>query len=150
MNQDQEHLRLLAIFHYLLGGLMALFGSIPLVYVGVGIALISGLFPEPPNQPPPPMPESLVGGLFVAMGATFVLIGWTLAAMVAYTGRCLQQYRHYTFCLVIAGLECMCVPLGTVLGVFTIVVLVRPSVKELFEQGGGVGQTGAANQPSRG
>jgi len=34
--------------------------------------------------------------------------------------------------MVIAGIECLFMPFGTVLGVFTLVVLVRPSVKELF------------------
>jgi len=36
------------------------------------------------------------------------------------------------FCLVMAGVECIFTPFGTVLGVLTIIVLVRPSVKELF------------------
>jgi hypothetical protein len=31
-----------------------------------------------------------------------------------------------------AGVECLFMPVGTVLGVFTIIVLVRDSVKELF------------------
>ncbi len=30
------------------------------------------------------------------------------------------------------GVECLFMPVGTVLGVFTIIVLVRDSVKELF------------------
>jgi hypothetical protein len=31
-----------------------------------------------------------------------------------------------------AGIECIFMPVGTVLGVFTIIVLMRDSVKELF------------------
>ena len=50
-------------------------------------------------------------------------------------GRYLSQQRHYTFCLVMAAVACMFMPFGTVLGVFTIIVLVRESVKELFAQG---------------
>ena len=34
--------------------------------------------------------------------------------------------------LVVAALECLAFPLGTVLGVFTLIVLVRPEVKQLF------------------
>jgi len=34
---------------------------------------------------------------------------------------------------VMAAIECIFMPFGTVLGVFTIVVLARPSVKEMFE-----------------
>jgi hypothetical protein len=44
------------------------------------------------------------------------------------------------FCLVMASITCMFMPFGTVLGVFTLIVLMRPSVKPLFE-----GQ--AANPP---
>ena len=34
-----------------------------------------------------------------------------------------------------AGIECIFMPFGTVLGVFTIIVLMRPSMKELFDPG---------------
>ena len=60
------------------------------------------------------------------------LFGWAFAACVAYAGRCLNERRHYTFCMVMAGIACMFMPFGTILGVFTIIVLVRPSVKALF------------------
>jgi hypothetical protein len=63
------------------------------------------------------------------------------AFCVFLAGRNLAQQRRYTFCLVIAGLLCIFIPFGTVLGVFTIVVLVRPSVKALFEQQAAVAAT---------
>jgi hypothetical protein len=39
---------------------------------------------------------------------------------------------HYA----VAAIACMFMPFGTVLGVFTIIVLMRPSVKELFAAAG--------------
>ena len=51
--------------------------------------------------------------------------------MVA-AGRFLKQQRHDMFCLVIAGVTCMFAPFGTVLGVFTIVVLLPVFVKQRF------------------
>ena len=36
--------------------------------------------------------------------------------------------------MVIAGVCCMFMPLGTILGVFTLVTLNKDSVKELFDQ----------------
>ena len=39
--------------------------------------------------------------------------------------------------LIVAGLECMMMPFGTVLGVFTIIVLLRPSVRQLFGEDDG-------------
>ncbi len=47
-------------------------------------------------------------------------------------GRKLARRRSWTFCLVVASIECLFMPYGTVLGVFTIIVLLRPTVKELF------------------
>ena len=52
--------------------------------------------------------------------------------LLAVAGRRLAQRRSYMFCMVMAGVACMLTPVGTVLGVFTIIVLNRPSVRRLF------------------
>ena len=41
--------------------------------------------------------------------------------------------RHRTFSRVVAGLNCLHIPLGTVLGIFTSIVLGRESVGQLVE-----------------
>jgi hypothetical protein len=78
--------------------------------------------------------RNFVGGMLIAMGSLFFVIGLVCAVLVIMAGRNLAAQRGYTFCLVIAALECLSVPIGTALGVFTIVVLQRESVKELFAQ----------------
>jgi hypothetical protein len=40
MNGDEEHLRLLAIFHYVVAGLAALFSIFPLLYTTLGAIFI--------------------------------------------------------------------------------------------------------------
>lgn len=130
MNQDQEHLRLLSIFHYVVAGLSALFACFPLIYVILG--LIFALAPEKManhGQPPPPV---FLGWFFVAFGSFFILLGWAFAACVFAAGRCLAKRKRLLFCQVIGGIECMFMPFGTVLGVFTLLVLTRDSVKPLF------------------
>jgi hypothetical protein len=131
MNQDEEHLRLLSIFFYVCAGLAAFFACIPIIHVIVGSVLLlhPHAFDSQNNQP---HPEKFVGLLFVVMGGTFILLGWAFAACVAYAGRCLGQRKNYTFCIVMAGIACLFMPFGTILGVFAIIVLVRPSVKALF------------------
>ena len=128
MDQDLEHLRLLSIFHYVVGGLMAFFACIPIIHVVIGVLMLAGAFGPGHGGPPP-----AVGILFVVIGGGIVLAGWTLAGLVIFAGRCLAQHRKHTFCLVIAGICCLFMPLGTVLGVFTIIVLMRPTVKGLFQ-----------------
>ena len=126
---DSEHLRLLSIFHYVVAGLATLFSLFPLIHLAVGLAMVFGRLDAASKDPAP----RLMGWFFVLFAAAWILSGLTFAASVAFAGRFLRQRRRYLYCLVVAGVECMFMPCGTVLGVFTILVLLRPSVKEVFE-----------------
>jgi hypothetical protein len=126
--QDEEYLRLLSIFHYVVVGIAALFGSLPIAHLIGGLLLVFGVVDDN-GKPPPPF----FGWMFVIVGAVGVTVGWTLAGLILAAGVCLARRRHYMFCLVTAGFECLCQPFGLVLGIFTIIVLTRDSVKRLFE-----------------
>lgn len=130
MNQDREHLQLLAIFHYVAAGLAALLSFFPLFYSLVGgFLLYAAQHPGPNNQEPPPV---FLGWIFIAVGAVFFIAGLTMAICILIAGRCLSRRKGYSFALVMACIECVFVPFGTVLGVFTIVALSREPVKALF------------------
>jgi hypothetical protein len=133
MNDDREHLRLLAIFHYVVGALIALCACIPIIHLLIGIGVVSGAIDFDHRRPGGPDVQ-VFGWIFIAVAAVFILAGWSLAIAIFIAGRLLQRRRGYLYCLVVAAIECMFTPFGTVLGVFTIVVLIRPSVKELFTQ----------------
>jgi hypothetical protein len=136
MNQDLEHLRLLSIFHYVVAGLVALFACFPVFHLILGLVMLiapGALENGQHGSPNDPIFLRLVGLFLVFVAATIILAGWSLAVCVLLAGRFLSRRRHYTFCLIIAALLCMINPFGTVLGVFTIIVLIRPSVKLLFE-----------------
>lgn len=129
MNDDVQHLKLLCIFHYIVAGITALVGCFPIIHLAVGIAVLSGSFSPQPNDPAAAL---LMGWMFTGIAGVMIVAMWSFAVVVAFAGRFLQQRRRWTFCVVVAGLECMLMPFGTVLGVFTIIVLLRPSVRELF------------------
>ena len=61
-----------------------------------------------------------------------VLLGIAIAICILIAGRSLAKHRHYWFAFAIACVECLFIPFGTILGVFTIIVLLRESVKALF------------------
>jgi len=130
-NQDAEHLRLLSIFHYIAAGIVAVGSLLSLLHMAVGLAVVTGAFDEFGQGAP--QPPAVFGWMIVGFAAFFIVFGLATAAVVAIVGQRLQQKRSHTFCLVVAGIECLFTPIGTVLGVFTIVILMRPSVKELFE-----------------
>jgi amino acid transporter len=127
--QDEEHLRALAVIHYVFGGLTALFACFPFIYIGVGLFMLLKPAAFDPRPPPPFLPW-----FFIGLGITFILAGMTLAVLFVLAGRNLSRRRRHSFCQVVAALGCVLVLLGTVLGVFTLIVLSRPSVKELFRK----------------
>ena len=131
MYQDFQHLKLLSIFHYIVGVGMILIGSLPILHVVIGLMMIFAPASLGAGPPPPPM----MGWLFAVLGGVGVLFGWSLGIGMMLAGRFLRRRTHYIYCLVMAGLSLMFQPFGTVLGVFTFVVLLRPSVKQLFETG---------------
>ena len=55
-----------------------------------------------------------------------------MAICILIAGRSLALRKRYSFVLVMACIECLFIPFGTILGVFTIVVLSRESVRGLF------------------
>jgi hypothetical protein len=130
-NQDEEQLRLLEIFHYVLAGLEALTGLIPIVHVGMGIAMLTGYFPMPPAHGTP-FP-GMMGWFFVGIGATIILFSETLAVLTLLAGRSINKRKNRMFVLIVAGVNCLNVPMGTALGVFVFIVLSRPGVKALFD-----------------
>jgi len=132
MTRDEEHLRLLSIFHYVVGGLAALFALFPIFHLIFGLFLILAPKKFAGNGHDQP-PAALIGWFFVIFAVAFIVIGWTFAAFVLTVGRFLVRRKHYTFCFVMAAIECLFMPFGTVPGVFTIMVLVREPVKQLFE-----------------
>ena len=133
MNRDTEHLRLLAIFHYVAAGLAAFFSFFPLLYATIG-----GIFifvsrhgtPKPGEELPP----EFVGWIFVGLG---LAVPARDRNVDLYFDRRTVSLRPQSlpFALVVACIECLFIPFGTILGVFTIVALSRESARALFSTG---------------
>ena len=129
MDEDLQYLKLLSIFHYIVGGLAALFAFFPVMYVVIGILAV--WVPGSLDTEGEAMPL-VIGWIFIIIGAVLMVFGWAFALCVILAGRYLARQVRYMFCMVIGAIECIFMPFGTVLGVFTIVVLARPSVKKMF------------------
>jgi len=129
--RDSEHIRLLSIFHFVVAGL-ALFG---IAFLVLHYLMMSTIFTNPDlwksqkNPTPPPKVILDVFVWFYAFGAIVLVVACVLNVL---SGLFLWRKRHRVFSIVIGGLNCVQIPFGTVLGVFTIVVLSRDSVRELY------------------
>lgn len=127
---EEEHLRLLAIFHYVVGGFTLLVSCIFLVHIFMGLSLVM-------TDLKSPSPEAgVVGWIITAVGTAALLGGWLYGGLTLYAGRCLQLRKHRTFIMVMSAINCLQVPLGTLLGGFTIKVLLSPAVIQSFNAPG--------------
>jgi hypothetical protein len=128
---DDEHLRLLALFHYVSGGItvaISFFFGVWMVFMG----LMFSLFPAAAAADAAlPHPEGPPAFLFVIFGLLFLLgVAYGILEIVAgwFIGR--RRRRLFTM---IAGLpRVLFIPYGVILTIFTLVVLDRPSVKQLY------------------
>lgn len=126
MNQDLEHLNLLSIFHYIIAVIAALVSCIPLIHFFMGIGMLAGFGDFNGG------PEAFVGLFMMVFAGLFILGGWAFAICMGLAGKYLGERSHYQFCLVMACIACVFAPFGTVLGILTLIVLMRPTVKPLF------------------
>jgi hypothetical protein len=130
MNEDLKHLNLLSVFHYIVGGLSALFSCMFLIHLFLGLAML--ISPESLAGEGGEIPPAFLGYMFTIMGAVFFLFGMAISACIICSGRFLGKQKKYLFSFVMACIECLFMPFGTVLGIFTIIVLSRDSVKRLY------------------
>ena len=134
MEDDLKHLRLLSIFYYVFAGFSLLGGLLNILIFSF---IRNIMLEEIASQPD--VDEAEVEQI-IEMATTILFVTEVfsvclscLAAILSFlAARFLVRHVHRTFCLVIAFLACLNMPLGTILGVFTIAVLGRDSVKQLF------------------
>ncbi|QDU71829.1 hypothetical protein [Mucisphaera calidilacus] len=127
-DRDVEHIKLLSIFHYIVGGLCCLFASVFLFYIIMGLTLILA----PVAIDDLPMPAPILGLIVLLLGSIPLISGWTIGILTILSGRSMRAFRARTFSIIIACVSCLFIPLGTILGVFTLIVLTRRSVVERY------------------
>lgn len=91
--------------------------------------------PIPPQFGPGPPEEvfSIMSSMMYVIGAVSLLFGFAMAFANVYAARCIARRKHRMVCLIAAGFNCLNMPFGLILGVCSFLVLLRPTVEELFE-----------------
>ncbi|MEA3266184.1 MAG: hypothetical protein U9P42_04500 [Candidatus Fermentibacteria bacterium] len=123
----KDTLHLLAIFHYVIAGLITLVACIPLLYMVMGISLT---FADESGG----SSLKVMGTLFIVLASLSILVVWGLAFFVVFVGRNLDRQTNYQLCIAGACAVCLFLPLGTILGIFTLISLHEDSVKALFNR----------------
>jgi hypothetical protein len=63
-----------------------------------------------------------------------LLLSWIFGGLTAYAGRCIQKRKRKIFIYVMAALNCVFIPYGTLLSVCTILVFGAPAAVEEFKR----------------
>jgi len=127
---DADHLKLLAVFHFVGAGLAVL----GLLFLAGHFFVMHSIMTNPEvwhtqKNPPPAILFDVLKWVY-ALGAFWFLLSLGLNLI---SGLCLLARKGRMFSLVVAGFNCLHLPLGTVLGVFTMLVLLRDSVRETYD-----------------
>lgn len=134
-DRDAEHLRILSICWYIAAALQACVGLFALLYIGVGFMFAVGGAAAAAGHRgggEEAAPALVAGGFFGCVGL-FILALVAVSAFLQFkTGQALSRRRNITLIYVMAAIACIGFPVGTALGVFTFVVLARPSVRASF------------------
>jgi len=124
LENTRSNLRLLGVFYILLGVF-----SLPALLV---LALHGPILDQLAQSAPDPETIELIRRIINVSIVGFAVLILVHVAACFYIGACFRKQKHHTLCLIAAVFCCLSFPLGTILGVFSLVVLMKEEAKFLF------------------
>ncbi|MCD4708824.1 MAG: hypothetical protein K8S62_13910 [Candidatus Sabulitectum sp.] len=97
---EKDTLHMLAIFHYVIAGLTALFACIPLMHLTMGISMTMARGGDASSW--------IIGGVvLIVIACLAILTGWAAAYLVFSAGKNLDRQTNYQLCTVGACVLCI-------------------------------------------
>ncbi|MDJ0574537.1 MAG: hypothetical protein QNJ65_05160 [Xenococcaceae cyanobacterium MO_234.B1] len=133
-NDDRNYLKILSVFYYIIGGFFAflalIFGyffirKILIIISPESFPIESAKISAIPDYKSYMYISTIISGIYFILGESF-------AIAIIMSGRFLKVHKKYWFSFIIACILCLIMPVGTLLGILTIIVLSRESVKQLY------------------
>lgn len=131
IRQDKEQLNLLGILWKVYSGLALLGVCFGGFYIFIGATMGAAVSPSSSSNVSTSDPQMLTA-IFSVFGLAICAIAATVSVVAWIVSTKLVSRTSYGLCFAVACVICLNMPLGTALGIFTIVVLNRPSVKATF------------------
>lgn len=149
-----DRLRLLSIAYYISGAIGAAFVSFLLIhfFLLLGLSFIPASQWNQPTSTPSTAhylspsrsavspsshkaqgPPAIMFRIFAGVISLIIACGWTLGALTVYAGYCIKKRRHKVFIYIMAAINCIWIPYGTVLGIATILLFQWPEVQAEFK-----------------
>lgn len=137
LQQSENNLKILRVFHYVYAGLTLLglvFLVIHYLFMNSIMSAMPTEFPDVEGGGPAPEMPDMEGmlGMFVWFYVFGALICLAVGIGNVISANFLGKKQSKIFSMVVAGVNCLNIPLGTILGVFTFVVLMKPATQVLY------------------
>lgn len=126
----KDKLGLLTLFHYILGGLTAFFALIALIYIFMGVLMLTGIIKADDGQI---VPVFFAWGCIILSSLLFVVCS-ILSFCTVLAGLSIRNKKNYNFCLIVAAVNSIFFPLGTILGGATLWTLLNDNIKKGFKK----------------
>jgi len=129
---DAKNLKIIAILYRVVSG-FALFAALfPFLHLFMGINMINGYFQKEMSGDLNSKAMLFLGIFFILFATTWIICAFTYALFMSRTAKYLTKRKKYKFCIIMAGITCAFFPLGTMLGGWTIALLNKDPIRELF------------------
>ncbi len=125
--KDESDLNLLSVLHYVWTGFL----GCSAVGIVAYFAMIGAIVANEPSRGHA-HDQEVAAGVMVVMGVVMALVMLPLFILHLLAAAGLKKRTRYMLIFVMSCFACLSVPLGTGLGIWTILVLQRPGVKALF------------------
>ena len=125
-----RHVPTLSILHYAYGTFICLGGFFMFALIMLGVLFQSDMMLNESDTPP-----AWLGALLQALGWVLFVVIELWGVLVILSGRWIKRRIHRTASLVIGGLCLLSFPLGTALGVFTLITLLNTDVEAQYSGG---------------
>jgi len=113
---------------YLVKGILTLcFSLFFLLYAVIGLFMGGIIALDPTNEVP-----FNPGIIFIVIGVFGIICCVTLGILTLLVSKYIRETKNYNFIFALAIVNCLTGILGIVLGVFTLIELNKPEVKQLF------------------
>ncbi len=124
METKHHNLDTFKILFIIKGILTLCFSLFPIFYIFLGSFIFTRQAPDDGAQ--------VVGMIMVVIGILIFLLLLAVGIVSIMAGNYLGRKTHYTFIFVVSIINCFTGILGIVLGIFTLIELNKPYVRQLF------------------
>lgn len=131
---DEEHLKLLSLFHYIKGAITLAFSFLAIIYL-IFLSVIFDTIGNLQHQPMyrrPDFPFDLFSSIMFFVWAIMILVV-VFGILQIISGYYLKQKKHRLFSFIIGVFQLIEIPYGTILGIMTIIGLSRNSVEQKYQ-----------------